>query len=58
MKKTNYSNATMEVKDMIWEAICEADTIERETVEAIANKYNVTVNDKDYEVLKEEWEEV
>ena len=57
MAKTNYSNAMFDIRDMIWEDICEANTIERKTVETIANKYNVTITDEDYETLKEEWEE-
>ena len=57
-KTTTYNNAMMEVKDMIWEDICEADTIERKEVEAIANKYNVIITNEDYKALKKEWEEV
>ncbi len=57
-KETTYKAQMIEVKDMIWDDICKANTIERKTVEAIANKYNTTITDEDYEELKEEWEEV
>lgn len=58
MKTTTYNDAMVEVKDMVWEAICKANTIERKAVETIARKYNVVITDDDYKALKEEWEEV
>lgn len=54
---TTYKNSLIDIKDAIYDDICEADTIDREVVEVIAAKYNVVIDDDDYETIKEEWEE-
>ena len=57
-RANNYKAQMIEIQDMIWEEICEADSIERDVVGRIARAYGVVLTEEEYQELKAEWEEV